>query len=265
MDNLQKFHKKAFNLITFTGFAVIILFLWLQFTGRTDTIFNTWASSISGVVFLISSIICFYYYKKIGDRGSISIAILATGISNLFFFLGSIVWTFYNFIFDIDIPYPSVADLFFILMPIAYAVAVGSMLQLYRSSTKINTWFIATIIFIAFAYLIFSTIGKPDISSELTFWNNFFNFSYAISDSLYVGAGVALLFIAGGTIYKGILVWVIGMFLITIADLLFTYRDALGILWNGDIADQLYTLSAIIFTYAVILLSKMTEQNKINI
>ena len=72
MDSLQKFHKKAFYIITFTGFPVILLFIWLQLTARTDTFFNTWASMFSGLIFLISSIICFIYYKKIGDRGQIS-------------------------------------------------------------------------------------------------------------------------------------------------------------------------------------------------
>lgn len=265
MDTLKKFHKKSFNLITITGFGVIAYFLWLQFTGQTDTTLNLWASTVSGTVFLISAFICFGYYKKLGDRGGISTAILATGISNVFFFLGSIVWAYYNFVLNVEIPYPSIADVFYVLMPIALAVAIGSLLQIYRSSTKTSTWLISSIIFVLFGYLIFSTVGAPEISSELSFWNNFFNFAYAISDSLYVGAGIALLVIAGGKAYKGIFVWVLGMLLITAADFLFTYRDALGTLWNGDIADQTYTLSAIVFTYAVILLAKMTEQNKISL
>lgn len=265
MDTLQKFHKKSFNIITFTGFPVILFFLWLQFTGRTETIFNTWASIISGFVFLISSIICFLYYKKIGDRGGISITILFTAIANLLYFIGSITWAYYNFFVGIEIPYPSIADIFYIAMPIAYAVSIGALFQIYRSSTKPSTLIISIAIFLGLGYLIFSTIGAPDVSADLSFWNNFFNFSYSISDAMYLGAGVSLLFIAGGKIYRGIFVWVISMLIISAADLLFTYRDALGIIWNGDIADQLYTLSAIMFTYAVILLSKMPERSNLKI
>jgi hypothetical protein len=265
METLQKFHKKAFAFITISGFAVIGLCLWLQENNITDSYINNYISLISGSIFLVSAIISLKYYKKIGDRGGISKAILWTGISNLLFFIGSVTWAYYNLFLHIELPYPSFADLFFVLMPLCYGVAVGNLMQIYRSSTRPQTWVVAILIFVGLVYTMFNFVGKPEISSELDFWTNFFNFGYALSDSIYVGAGFALLIVAGGKIFKGILVWTLGMFLITIADLVFTYRDAIGLLWNGDIADQLYTLSAIIFTYAVILLSKMTEQNKINI
>jgi hypothetical protein len=265
MDTLQKFHKKAFYIITISGFAVIALFLWLQFTGRTDTPINQWASLISGFIFLISAVICFIYYKKGGDRGGVSNAILWTGISSLLFFLGGATWNYYNLFAGIESPYPSLADMFFILMPISFAISVGSLLQIYKSSTKASSVAVATVVFLALVWLMFHFVGKPEISSELSFWENFFNFSYALSDSLYTGAGFALLIIAGGKIYKGIFVWVLAMFIITIADIVFSARAATESLWNGDISDQLYTLSAIFFTYAVILLSKIPEQKKFEI
>lgn len=265
MDTLQKFHKKAFTLISVTGFAVIGLFLWLQFTNQTDSIFNYLAAIFSGLVFFISSLICFYYYKKIGDRGGISTTILWTGIANLLFVIGSVIWAYYVYFEGIELPYPSLSDVFYILMPVAYTFALGSLLQIYKSSTKASTWFVALFVFAVLAYTTFILIGGSAFAEDVPFWENFFNFAYTLSDSIYVGAGVALLVIAGGKIYKGIFVWVLGMFLITLADILFTYRATTGELWNGDITDQLYTLSAIVFTYAVILLSKISEQNKIRI
>ena len=96
MITLQNFHKKAFITISITGFAVIFFFLWLQLTGRTQTVFNDYVSLISGAVFLISAIICFIYYKNLGDRGGVSVAILATGVSNLLFFAGNFLWGYYN-------------------------------------------------------------------------------------------------------------------------------------------------------------------------
>jgi hypothetical protein len=265
MNKINLSHKKAFLLITFSGFPVILFFLWLQQTGQTQTNLNNFVAILSGFIFLLSSIISFKYYKKIGDRGGVSSAIFWTGVSSLLFFLGSIVWTYYNFIEKIELPYPSVADIFYVSMAIAYAIAIGSLLQIYKTSTSLKTWIVSIAVFILLTSVMFFYVGQPEISGELSFWENFFNFAFALSDSIYVGAGVALLIIAGGKIYKGIMVWVLGMFLITIADIVFSYRSATGELWNGDIADQIYTLSAIIFTYAIILLAKMTEQNKINI
>lgn len=265
MDTLQKFHKKAFLLISFTGLAVIALFLWLQFNNIHDSYINSYSSVISGFVFLISTIISIKYYNKIGERGAVSKAILWTGLANLLFFIGSVTWSFYNLFLDIELPYPSFADIFYVLMPACYAIAVGNLMQIYKSSTKASMWIVAVLVFSALVYVMFNFVGQPEISRELDFWTNFFNFAYALSDSIYVGAGVALLIVAGGKIFKGILLWVLGMFIITIADLVFTYREAIEVLWNGDIADQLYTLSAIIFTYAVISLAKISEQNKIKI
>nr|MBP9763277.1 hypothetical protein [Candidatus Paceibacterota bacterium] len=181
------------------------------------------------------------------------------------FFLGGATWSFYNLFAGIESPYPSLADVFFVLMPISFAISVGSLLQIYKSSTRASSIVVATIIFLGLAWLMFHFVGKPEISSELSFWENFFNFSYALSDSIYTGAGFALLVIAGGKIYRGIFVWVLAMFLITIADIIFSTRAATESLWNGDISDQLYTLSAIIFTYAVILLSKISDKKIIKI
>lgn len=265
MNSLQKFHKIAFSIITISGFGVIAMFLWLQATDQRTTVFNDWASFLSGLIFLVGAIICFTYYRKIGDRGGISSTILWTGIANTLYFLGSVSWTYYVYFKGVETPYPSFGDIFFILMPVAYAFCVGSLLQIYRSSTKPSTWVTAVVVFAALAYLMFVFVGNSEISNELPFRENFFNFAYTLSDSIYVGAGVALLLIAGGRIYKGILVWVLGMFVITIADIVFTHRAATELVWDGDIADQLYTISAIIFTYAVILLSKISEQNKIRI
>ncbi len=262
---LQNFHKKSFLTISITGFSTILFFLWLQFTGQHQTPINNWTSLISGIIFLISSIICFIYYKKIGDRGGVSTTILATGIANFLYFIGAVIWSYDNIVKGIEVPYPSIGDVFFILMIIIYAFAVGSLLKIYKSSTKISTFVMALVVFLILGVITFSTVGKPEISQELSFWENFFNFTYSLGDSIYVGAGIALLIIAGGKIYKGILTWVAGMLLTMAADLTFTYRAALGVVWNGDIADQLYVLSAIAFTYAVILLAKMTDQSKIEL
>lgn len=265
MDTLQKFHKKAFSLITIIGLSTLALFLWLQYTGQTSGTLNNWGSIALGLNFAVSAGICFKYYKKMGDRGGVSKAILYTGFANTLFAIGTFIWSYYNFVEKIDIPYPSVADVPYILMTLAYAGAVGSLLQIYRSSTKISSVFVAVFVFIALVLLMLLTVGKPEISGELPFWENFFNFAFAFSDSIYVGSGAALLIIAGGKIYKGIFVWVLGMFLITLADILFTYRAALDLVWNGDIADQMYVATAMIFTYAVILLAKIPERKHLNV
>lgn len=264
MDTLEKLHKKSFNIITITGFATILFFLWLQFTNTTSEPINNYSTLFSGLVFLISAIICFIYYKKIGEKSNISTAILNTGISNILFAIGSFVWSYNNFQ-GIEVPYPSLGDIAFILMPISFAFAIGSMMQTYKSSTSKSTAIIASLVFIILVSLMFFLVGKPEISGDLPFAENFFNFAYALSDSIYVGAGVSLLIIAGGKMYKGIFVWVLAMFIITLADIIFSYRTAIEVVWNGDIADQLYTLSAIIFTYAVIYLAQTSESKQIEI
>lgn len=265
MDLLQKFHTKAFTIITLLGFGAIAFFLWIQFTEQTESTITNWASLVLGLAFAISAIICFQYYKKIGDRGGVSKAILNTGIANTLFAIGSIIWIYYNFAESISVPYPSIADVFFLAMSIPYALAVGSLLQIYKTSAKASSIVAASGVFLILVLAMMFFVGKPEISGELSFWENFFNFGFALSDSVYVGGGVALLIMAGGKIYRGILVWVLAMFTITMADLVFSYRTATEIVWNGDIADQLYVLSAIIFTYAVILLSKMPERKSFEI
>lgn len=264
MSDLEKIHKTSFKIITLAGLSAILVFMFMQFTGMRDTPLNDFSSLIMGLVFLISSIICFIYYKKI-DRGAISTTILNTAIANLLFALGSFLWSIYNIFMQIEIPYPSLVDVFYIIMPINYAIAIGSLLQIYKSSTKTSTAIISVIIFTILASIMFFLVGRPEISRELSFWENFFNFAYPLSNSVYVSAGVALLVIAGGKIFRGILIWVLAMFTIAIADQLFTYRASLDLAWNGDIADQIYVLSAIIFTYAVIYLAKISDRRSVGI
>ncbi len=264
MNTLENFHKKAFNIITITGFAAILFFLYLQFNNITSSPINSYSTIASGTVFLISAIICFIYYKRIGEKSAISTAILGTGLSNLLFAAGSFVWGYYNFV-GVETPYPSIGDTFFILMPITFAISIGSLLQIYKTSTTKSTVFIASTVFLILASTMFFFYGNPEVSIDLSFAEKFFNIAYTLSDSIYVGAGVALLIIAGGRMYKGIFVWVLAMFIITLGDMVFSYRVTHDIVWSGDIADQLYTLSAIIFTYAAIFLAKTSESKEIQI
>jgi hypothetical protein len=256
MDKIFDFNDtwiKILNLVTFITIGGMIV---LAITQTYEGFYNHLVGIGLGITFLIAAYIAFRNAQLIGQKGNIRKALIFIGVANAFFAAGQFVWSFYNMVLQVDIPYPSLADIFFLGMTIPLAMTAGTLVQFYSQSVTKKTFIEAFIIFIILGSLAGFTLFRPEISTEATFWENFFNSAYPIVDSLYVGIIFAGLRIAGGRFFTGYMIWAIALLVITIADLLFTYRANSGDIYNGDISDTFYLISGYLFALSSMALAK---------
>jgi len=172
-------------------------------------------------------------------------------------FLGEFVWAIYVLGFKIDAPYPSVADVFYLLGYLPLICGFIMYLMQFRPALSLKTarlgLFIATVmIILTIAFLYRPIINSPEDSVIVSL------------DLLYTTLDLVILIFSaqifvftlsytslfGGGLWKALLFLVIGTILNAGADLLFSYLDLVGIYYEGNPSELLYLWSYIAFCLA---------------
>lgn len=239
----MKFNKKLF----FISFSILLAInlawnIWLYFLPTHTTIWNYLYNGMYGFLYLLAAIIPMYYAKIFGIKSSIGKMLLYIGLAMLSFEVGQIMWVYYNLILKVSIPFPSWADLAFMIYYPLLVIGIIYLLKIYKQQITKEIVRDSTIIFIISFILIFGFFSRPDISANLPFIQKFINVYYPMGDVLLLAMALIALRIAGGKIHPSLYLLSAGLFMQTAADVLFTYRNAKDIYWNGDISDLLYTI-----------------------
>ncbi|CAN5127196.1 hypothetical protein BH11PAT1_BH11PAT1_0200 [soil metagenome] len=242
----------------------LLLVIWdimLQLSPLKTTTANYAYNLGYGVVFIFGSII--------GIRGALDLSLKSTIGKALFFLslalflyaIGQGIWAYNNLSSNIAIPYPSLADLFFILFIPCMGMAVTYIARMFLTSITKKIFLQALFIPILPAIIIFAFLNTPDLSSHLSLLTKICNIAYPLGDVVLISLAILLLRITGGKIYTGILFLIAGLLSQAGADLLFSYRTSSGTYWNGDISDVLFALSSILLSLSIVaLLSNVTPE-----
>lgn len=131
--------------------------------------------------------------KKI-FKGSEAKTYASLTIGLIFFFLGEITWTYYQSQFNIDIPYPSLADLFWLIGYIFFIFHIYGTFSFWRYSKKIVNKYIiitSTIISIIAAFMIYIIMPQPNIGPQDALPTTI-SILYIILDSVMVIPAIAI-------------------------------------------------------------------------
>lgn len=167
---------------------------------------------------------------------------------------GTIIWSYYYLFLDNAIPYPSWADLAYILINPSWIIGIGLLgyITAVRNplhvKEKIYFFFIPVCMAIVTYYFIYM-LGYGGVNTEETLLKVILDFYYSGGDIVQL---VILMLVSGSTFnYLGerlklpfiIIVSIIPISYI--ADILYGYTTSIGIYVNGDITDFLF--SCVIF------------------
>lgn len=160
-------------------------------------------------------------------------------ISNLFFASALYIWFYFN-VTGQEIPYPSLADLFFVLY---YPVNIISLFYLAKKSGVV--WSISSIINIFLIFIVLAGISVVFISDQPIDFNQpilvvILNLIYPVLDSLLVSIGVTILRAQKNNQYRYFFYYIFGYVFLLFADNLFAYQTNNEIYWNGNVVDLLY-------------------------
>lgn len=247
-------------------FLYSIVFIWwikLQYSGVGTSeayVFNWFYGLIglSGAIFGIKISL-----KKWGGWNSIigkGLILLSLGLLGQWF--GLQVWSYYNVIAKIEVPYPSLADVgYFALIP-AYTLAAwmfahasGGKFSLKTKSGKIYALLIPFIALILAYALFLKNIGF-DLTNPIKL---FFDIGYPLGEIIPVSIAFFTLTLSknflGGSMKRKILFLVLAFYFQFLTEYAFLYTAGAETYINGGWNDLMYATSYMIMSLAIIAFS----------
>ena len=181
-----------------------------------------------------------------------------TFLTGLFlWFLGEFVWAIYVLGFKIDAPYPSVADVFYLLGYLPLICGVIMYLMQFRPALSLKTarlgLFLATVMIIltiAFLYRPIINSSKVPVIISLDLLYTTLDLVILIFSAQIFVFTLSYSSFFGGGLWKALLSLVIGAILNAGADLLFSYLELIGVYYEGNPSELLYLWSYIAFCLA---------------
>jgi hypothetical protein len=186
--------------------------------------------------------------------------------------IGELLWTVYDFADLGEIPYPSLADVSWLVGYIPLFVALFAQFLALRaglSRTRRILLVFITLLMVPLIYLLVvqPMLFSPDAGTPVEM---FFNAAYPVGDTVLLAVGFALLLIFfGGELAMPWGVLAIGILLLSIADLLFSYGT-----WNSlyypegeftafsAVFDLMYVASNIVWALGLLLFLLLRETGR---
>lgn len=241
---------------------VISVILWIIFIVTTKNI-GTYEGPIFNYVltpFLIGMtilplfgfILCVQKAQLWGGwKSAIGKSLISLGLGLLGWAGGMIVWNYYLFFKEVEVPFPSLADLFFITI---WPLWTFSMLQLSKATgakygfRKVKGKVIAVIIavvsiFLSY-YLLFVVAKEGIIDLSLNTPQIALNFFYPIGDVAILMSAILVYALSykflGGLYKKTVIILLVGFLINYVADFIFLFTSTKGTYFNGHIVDFMY-------------------------
>lgn len=238
-------------------FFLILNLIWsiaLYLEPTHVTAFNYLYNLSYGLNFLLATYISFSFMKTCRIHHPIHIVM---GLGSLSFFIAQLIWVYYNLILFAEVPYPGLADLFWMLFyPFT---AIGGVLVM--KEIKINfTWDRILEILLTFAIvfsIIFSFISVNKIQEQLSPLTQLLNLSYPFFDALLLTLTLTAIRSQLGKLQPVLLYFMFAFVALAFGDTLFAYQTTLGYYWNGNIIDAIYAFAGYLYTLGILSLPQI--------
>lgn len=239
---------------------LIIWWFYINLTGLKDDQQNY----LFGASYTLISIYGGVYGMKVSKRwGGIKSAVgrslffLAFGL--FAFSLGQIIWTYFNIIQKVTVPYPSIADIGYILSIPAYLLGMvslarvsGARFALKKRNAKILV-VTTPFIMLLFSYLVFLKDYQFDLTQPIKI---IIDFGYPLGQALTISMAILALILTrnylGGIMKNRIRYIIFALVFQYATDFSFLFQAAHGTYVNGGVIDLMYASSFFIMTAGLI-------------
>ena len=236
----------------------------LQLNPQKETFWNYSFNLGYGFIFAAAGLVSLWQFEVQRVLNSLSRSFLYLGLGLTSFSIALFFWFYINVFVKIPLPFPSVADFFFVLF---YPLTFIGLLYLIKAhgsprATISSVKVLIILTAVALPIIILTSLWSKE--NTVTAGAKFFSYLYPVGDILLATMATLLLDISASRIRKGTLFLIAACIGLVLADLTFAYRSAVGIYWNGDIADILYTVAGFLFSVGIISLMSGVLNNPID-
>lgn len=202
------------------------------------------------LLYLSGGIIALLSIKASGWKSSVGQELLSISLGMIGFAIGLFIWCYYNLILKVDIPYPSYADVFFILYIPFLVYGIMHYLRGVGILITKSILFESCGIFIISIFITYFITPHQEPSYSVIL-SQMFDFFYLLGDAFLITLGIMLIRLTKGKIHKSFFYFIGALLVMAFADFLFAQRAADNTYWNGDISDLLFALSGLLFCLGI--------------
>lgn len=248
-------------------FTIGLFFFWLYLLaiGSTDGFYNYLYSFLFGLTPLIAGIIAIRSSKLWGGmKTALGKAIFYIGLGVLLWGLGETIWSYYTIFLGVAAPYPSLADIGFAPSIFFYGIGAfylskvtGAKFGLRNKAAKVAV-VISLIITTVLAYYISIELSRGGVlvPEGDGFVKAIFDIAYPLGDFLALVVAVVVSGLSfkymGGRYKYDIVAVLCGLFVMYVADSVFSYTTSIGTYYNANWGDLLLTLGTFLLSYGVL-------------
>jgi len=267
---LDTFKKEVWARFIFAFFVFFTLWwLYLRFVDPLH-IQNQIFSALYGTVALVGAIFGIHTSNKWGGYKSlVGRSILMFSLGLLLQEFGQIVYSFYVFFLNVDIPYPSIGDLGYFGSIPCYIYGIwllGSASGVKITSKQLSSLFLAILIPIALltgAYILFLQGYEFDWSSPLTV---LLDFGYPFGEAIYISVAILTYLLSrkvlGGVMKEKVLFILFALLIQFFADYTFLYLARYDTVLPGGINDFLYLIAYFTMSLGLVRLKTVFDSLK---
>lgn len=173
----------------------------------------------------------------------------------IFWFFGEITWAIYVLVLNVEIPYPSIADAFWLTGYVPLFVAIDLYVRLFRPALFKRTYFLSAAVVSAGSVALFAIVVPPIIAAEENVLALSISLAYPALDIMLFSEAILGLLIFTVTRLKGKvgLAWLFinaGIIMNVIGDLLFSYTTSQNTYFNGHPLDLFFYWGYLLFALA---------------
>ncbi len=253
--------RKSYLLLGYF-FCLLIWWVSLQLSGFTDTLTNYFFGLSFGLIPLIGGILGIHTSTKWGSYTSyFGRAVLFISLGLISWGLGNCLWAYFNLVLHVEVPFPSLADLLFVVSWPLWLVgmlnlskATGAKYSLKRAYGKVFLLIIPALAFLVTYYVVkFASGGGLDISGGPL--ATFFVFAYPVGDVVILSMSLLVYGLSfgylGGRYNLFISILLISFIVNYFGDMGFSYTTTTNSYFNGNWVDLTFALAFFMMGFAV--------------
>ncbi len=255
--------------------AVYLLWLVLYVTGTKDGFYNYLYSWLFGLTPLIAGAIALAKAKMWGGfQSALGKAILFIGLGIFLWGFGEMIWSYYNFFMSEPAPYPSLADIgfapsifFYGLGAIFLSKITGAKFGL-RSGVAKAFLFIAPILTLIISYYLLVVIARggvlvpPGESPLKTVLDIAYPFGGFLALTITVIVSGLSFPYMGGRYKADIIAILLGLVVMFLGDMSFSYTTTVGSYYNANWGDLLLATGTFLLSYGVLGFCQLKEADR---
>lgn len=245
------FKSKIFYIIAIFYFVLLVWWLKIYFSGIKEGQENFLFGFAYTFIPLIGGINGLIIAKKWGGFNSQigkSLGFLSLGLFGYWF--GQTVWSYYNIVAKVEVPYPSIADFGYFSAIITYSLgmfyffkASGSKFFLQENKSKFIA-IIIPLIMLSLSYFFFVKDTEPDFSNPIRMFLDYGTpLGLAIPISLAIAIYILSKNLLGGKMKPRILLIIVALIAEYISEFTFFYQAATDTYYNAGVNDLMFTTS----------------------